>query len=1379
MKDYIELVILILLCLKTSTRLMADANITRISILNSCYNFNHIEFSTLSTREGLSNSQVNVIFRDRDGFMWFGTQSGLDRFDGYRFKNYFFNKEDKNSLPNNTVDDIQQDFKGDLWIHTLSGYCILDLHHECFDSNLSSWMQKRGMKGVPNKVLIDKAGNFWLNIYGKGCYFYDVHRKKACFFRQGTGIPKGQVVAFALRGNTVVITYRNGLLVCVDGYHQHIVWINRDAQKYSPVRIAASKTFIDKEHNYWLEGETGCMIYSSTLHHWFGSLFSFCKAMGISLPYFNLIVKDINQDASGRILLATDHQGLLILDGKRHSCQTYMCKSGQEGSLPDNTLQTIYRDISGGFWIGTYENGLAYCSNNSSRFMILPLGDVCSMCEDKKECLYCGTNDKGIVRYNPYTGIAKTFGMSQTGLGSNIVVSTLAAHDGSLYFGTYKGGLARFCDGHWTIFRAHDFPGQLASDDVWALCEDNDGDIIIGTLGAGLQIMNPRTRRFVTYNTVNSTLPSDYISSISRIRGSDKILIGHSRGFSVMDLTTRRIRNYESTIDGRAFLSLATNQVVQDSRGIFWMASPSGISLYDPLSGLLRSISLPGELSAGVGCSIVEDRKGVIWLVYDHTIAQVRIRRGHNSKLSFSVTEYNSFDGLQDRLFNYRSVLLTDHGDVLVGGQNGVSVIRSIQSKKSNGSLRVIFSGLMFFDHILSVGEKYDGHEVLKEALNLSRNVDLKHNENTFTVLLAVNKVTLPSRYRFCYRLEGAEDRWMTTAANDPNITFSNLSSGTYRLQVRVVNSDGTVNPDISTLTIHVHPPFYLSIGAVLFYVVAFLIFLYAGYHRLLKHQQEQFDLRQKRIEDKRERELNQLKLNFFTNITHELRTPLTLVLVPVTRMIKEEDDPRKKEKLQLVERNAKRLLTLVNQFLDVRKLDLDEQKLNAIPNDIVAFVRNICTNFQMLGGKDIQLSFRSTVSALQIYFDPDKMGKIVDNLLSNAYKFTPSGGKVTVSLSLSASAFEHTEGLEIMVADTGRGISNVDKKRVFDQFFQVNADEMQPFGGSGIGLNLVKNFAEMHGGTVEVKDNPGGGTIFVVTIPVRTDDSLEASPQDISGQVSMPSEIEGKGPSDKVKSSLGKDRKRFCLLLVDDSNDFLSFMDEVFSEWYDVLLAPNGKEALKQIRMRRPDIILSDVMMPVMDGNTFCKKIKSNPDTADIPFLMLTARLAPEQETEGLSYGADDYVTKPCSLETLHLRIEHLLEWHRRGETGSPSGLLAATEMPEADRKLIEKAEELVRSHLADPELSVESLSVGLNMSRVQLYKRMLEITSETPSVFIRDIRLKEAEKLLLDGSFTVSEVAYKVGFNNPRYFSKYFSEAYGIKPSQYRKKNKGSVQY
>lgn len=1379
--------------------------------------YESIEFSSLTNRDGLSNSQVNAILKDARGYIWFGTQTGLNRFDGFRMKTFLYSNTNDKSLPNNTVDELQQDYNGNIWVHTSVGYCIYKYGLEQFDRKPEVWLKTIDVMGNPYRVLIDKKKNMWLAVYGQGLYFHNARTKSTYLFKftkkpQPGCLKEGNISNLLEVKGDVVITYSDGTLCRVNGEKQQVLWYNTFLADRKLIGDNGAYGFYDGRGGYWVSLSGTTYVYDSNRKKWTDS-HTYITSQGISVPVdAHVITRDLAFDKAGHLWVASDHYGLFYIDFKNKVCRQFT-HTNEKGSILDNSLQKVYVDDDGAVWIGCYKNGVAYYSPNSRKFYTIPLGDICTITQDLNGNLWCGTNDGGIICYSPLTGKSQRFGQAQTGLISDVVVSSVTMADGTMYFGTFNGGFTQYRNGKWKAFQAA--TSGLANNNVWCLAEDSFHRLVLGTLGSGFQIFNPASETFATYNIQNAGITSDYINSLFLL-DKDNILIAHSQNYSIFNFGTRKVTNVNSTKDGQPFQSPSINYAMKDSRGILWLASPSGIMMYDEQNGQMESINDLNGTQGSVGCSILEDKQHNMWLVSEFMVTRVTLTKNEGGNWNLTIISFNSLDGLQNRQFNLRSACLMHNGSIAVGGQDGVNLITPNRIHASQKQAHVLFSGLVLFDHPLMAGEKFEDRIPLKESLDAKPEIDLTYKDKAFTILLASDQVSLPARCRFLYRLKGLDDKWMMTAEGHPEVTFTNLSSGSYVLECKVVNADGSVSDEVRTLKVHIHPPFYLSIWAFIIYVILVVGAFYLYRRRMLEKQRAKFERQSMEDNMKKTKELNELKLNFFTNVSHELRTPLTLIISPLVNMIRDEEDPGKKRKLELIHRNATRLLNLVNQILDFRKFDQNKEKLVKTRTDIVSFVDNICSSFRILANSKVTLAFESTVPKLQMSFDADKVGKIVNNLLSNAYKFTPDGGFITVSLSIALRQRvddKNIDMLRISISDTGKGISDEEKKHVFERFYQVNGTEMQPQGGSGIGLNLVKKFTELHGGKVDVTDNPSGGTVFIVDLPIESSatanntahlGTLHVAPiittlyeaedeygEKITDDADSMDSLYGMRRSNYLKMQAPAFARKPVVLLVDDSDDFREFLKDVLTD-YTVIEAVNGQDAWNKIIDRRPDLILSDVMMPVMDGNELCRLCKENDETTSIPFIMLSARLGEEQRKESLIIGADDYITKPFDIDMLNLRLRNFLKWsgrsrasfgkvaeeidHPKAEEESDADnqkkKLTEYHLTDSDRKFLEEVDIYIRDNMSNPDTSVESLSAHLCISRVQLYKRMISLTGTTPSEYLRAKRIKQAEHLIHDDGLTISEIAYMVGFNNPRYFTKYFQETYCMTPSQYRKK-------
>ena len=697
----------------------------------------------------------------------------------------------------------------------------------------------------------------------------------------------------------------------------------------------------------------------------------------------------------------------------------------------------------------------------------------------------------------------------------------------------------------------------------------------------------------------------------------------------------------------------------------------------------------------------------------------------------------------------------------MVGGMYGVNFFHPAAIRYNKVLPKVIFTRLSLFNEEVEIGKKYGGRVILDKTLDAMEEVRFTYKQNVFSVSFASDNFILPEKTKYAYRLEGFSTDWLTNSSGE--VTYTNLLPGTYTLKVKAVNGDGYGSEAEAALRIVIEPPFWLTPWAFVVYAFLFVGILLLARYLILRSERNKFKIKQMEQEARKNEEINEMKLHFFTNVSHELRTPLTLIISPLEMLLKENRfDEAVTGKLSMMHRNASRLLMLVNQLLDFRRGDEKGHLLNLSNGDIVALTDNLCKSFTgMTEKKNIRLAFSSSVASLYLSFDGDKYSKILMNLLSNAFKFTPEEGKVEVAMRI-LKGEDEAERLEISVSDTGIGISDEDKERIFDRFYQVNPKNVEA-AGSGVGLSLVRDFVLLHGGTVCVKDNRPSGSVFVVRLPMR---------DAVKGEDVLKKRAD-ECPETSLRLEKTSEAPLPLALVVDDHTDFLTFMRESLSKAYRVETAENGRKAWDMIPGLIPDIIISDVMMPEMNGNELCRRVKEDKRTTNIPFILLTTYQSEEHKIEGLKLGADDYISKPFSVDVLALRMRKLISLR----VGSSSRLLieptpseiAITSM---DEKLVDRAVKYVEKNLSRSDLSVEELSQELGMSRVHLYKKLLAITGKTPIEFIRILRLKRAAQLLRESQQNVSEIAYQVGFNNPKYFSRYFKEEYGILPSVYQDK-------
>ncbi len=1356
-------------------------------------------FKHLDVSSGLSHGQVNCIYKDSRNFMWFGTRSGLNRDDGYTYKLLEHIKGDTTSITDNYISNIQEDANSDLWINTSSGYVIYDSRKEKFRRNVGYELKQLGINGKAAIIYFDKNKNLICYVKGLGVYLYQLSSKKMSFVRQGNSLfnlRKGDITSISENNAYYIFLFKSGYLECIDKKTGKVV----KKDNYIPVHFGQNNNkysvFIDTDGDYWVysDGALGIWLYHAKDKNW-----EYISNMPTKSVYTlsNNMIRSIAQDVNGYIWIGTDHGGINVIDKYRGKIDYLMNDATDERSLSHNSVYCIYRDNNNIMWVGGYKKGISYYCESIFKFEVDHMSylnnfkdqnnDATILSEDAKGNLWIGTNGAGLVCYNRQSGQSKIYkhipGREET-LTNNVIVSLCTSRDGRIWIGTFGGGMDCF-DGNRFIHYKYDpnNANALASNSIWSIIEDRQGYIWIGTLDNGLQRLNPKTGQFITFNNKKKNLLSSECISSLFLSKDDLLYIGTENGVTIYNLKTETFERLYGSKGNLSLSNLFVNQLYEDSRGLLWVATREGLNIVDRKKNKITPFYKTDGLADNVITGVIEDMNKNMWVTTSNGVSNIIVSTNPKTgEYTYAFYNYDERDGLQNNEFNIRSVLRSYKGEILMGGIRGYNVFNPEVIKYNRVLPKVVFTDLQLFNNSVKVDSVYDGNVILKEGLNWTKKIVLKYRQNVFSVEFSSMNYVLPEKTKFAYKLEGFNSDWLMADEKVHKVTYTNLAPGTYTLKVKAANSDGFWNEDAASLKIVIEPPFWRSSFAYFIYVLMIIGGLLWARFLLLRRERNRYKLEQIEMEAKRSHEIDDMKLRFFTNISHELRTPLTLIISPLENVIKTINNEDQKGKLELVRRNAVRLLHLVNQLIDFRKLDVQGHQINLSCGDIVLYIKNICSSFaEFSEKKNIRLTFYSSVDELRMEFDEDKMGKIMMNLLSNAFKFTNDGGKVEVYLNLLPPLNEdNIERLEIRVADTGIGISDEEKEKIFERFYQVKQNDDHKFAGSGIGLHMVKEFVLLHKGTVEVHNNTGSGSIFVITIPVNRGDETVKKVVVSEGNVSLFSNKPDEN-NDFTEDVPSKDSKP-VILIVDDNDDFRIFMRDSLKSDFVIFDASNGKEAWKRIPDLLPDMIISDVMMPEMDGNELCRLVKTDVRTSHIPLILLTARTAEEHKLEGLETGADDYITKPFNFDILMLRIRNLIArrdnareiFHRQIEV-KPSDITITS----LDEKLIQKAIKYVEDNInSSNELSVEELSKHLGMSRVHLYKKLLSITGKTPIEFIRTIRLKRAAQLLRESQLNISEIAYEVGFNNPKYFSKYFKEEFGMLPSAYQDQNENDNQ-
>lgn len=1328
----------------------------------------HYTFHRLGINDGLSGGAVFAIERDSRGFIWFGTSTGLERYDGYTVVNYQEQASDTTSLPGNLVNSIQEiPQSGSLWIKTDRGYSIMDRKTGKFDSQCRQVMLRIGSREVPDFVYVSPSNKrTWIHTPSEGLWVAEPDGKTARLIKQENFPENTEVKYITDCKDGVLVSFSNGQQFLFDANELNPIWRlddlkDRGANDYN--------TFLDSQDLMWIYNLNGLLVYDLNAKEWRPEMASrWAEGTGV-------IIHAVAEDVDGNIWIGTDATGIDVFDKHTGYVTRLSHDETNNQTISNNTIQSLHLDQEGVMWVGSYKNGVACCYARPTGQEMYRLQDITCMVEADPEHLWLGTNGKGIIRWNLENGEIEPFAL--TGITENHpIVGLTQTSANNLYAATFMGGIYGIENGHakhWTGPASGEkaTEGQVANANVWSLKEDSKGNLWVATLGGGLQYLDLKTGTFTTYNIANEALPNDYLTSLDLSPDGRTLVLGFaSIGVGFFDTETRKYSDImvehilPSGYDNPGSLPTnlkGVNQVMYDSRGLLWIVSNGGVGVYEEKHHSVKVF----VNSVPQGLSITEDKNHKIWIATQRSIKQVSVTEHQEQTGSyvptswdFNVISYGETVGLLNSEFNQRSMTCLSDGRVIAGGINGIDIFDPNTMQHDSTASDVFFAGVRIMDKFLS-GD-----------INETRVINLTHNDKVVSIFLAANQYAQPGKNRFMYMLEGFSDKWMALPMGARTLTFTNLNPGKYVLHIKSADELAQKTGKEETMKINIAPPAWQTWWAYLFYFLLFLTIIILMWHWSLARVRTKERMAQMSQQMSHDEEVNRLKTQFYTNVSHELRTPLTLILGPLEKLMATVKDPEQKEQLGLMQRNANHLLDMVNQLLDFRKLEDGRVKLNLTEGDIVDFIRQVSTRFEpMSTHKQIRFSFYTEPESLTMAFDADKMDKIVSNLLSNALKFTPEKGRVTIQLETetdSTAGGITQDNLTIKVSDTGSGISDEDKKKIFDVFYQAMQKDTSATG-SGIGLSMVKDFAELHGGSVSVYDNAGRGTIFKVKIPIR---HIAPNAPDEKTPVAEPEvEENSEEATDPTAQNI-----QTTILICDDNDDFRLFMRTSLTGNHKVIEAVNGKEALKILEKTVPDCVISDIMMPEIDGNELCRCIREDSRLHLVPVLLISGLQTAEARIESLEAGADDYLTKPFSVKELNLRLKNLLEVSRlrQGKPRLIDPMPSDVKVVSQDEQLVKKAIQYVEENMGRSDLSVEDMSQELGMSRVMLYKKLLGLTGLSPIEFIRNIRLKRAAQYLRETPDRISEISYRVGFNNPKFFSRYFKALYGMLPTEYREK-------
>lgn len=1345
------------------------------------------QFNKLDIHNGLSNNQIECIFKDSKGFMWFGTTSGLNRYDGYQFKVFKHDANDSSSINNDYVLSIQEMPDGKLLVETRDWLNVYDPNTERFGHNLPNYFQQFNLPTakVLNVQKNSKGDSYYL-MENNGLYKYVAATKKAGpIVLQGTN--QQQITSFSLdsKGNIWLIR-NNGLLQNADGNNGNIIFSSDAVLKYSHQALLPYRVFVDAQDELWINanGESWGVAHFEPVTNKFTPINKNTGACRLN----NDLVFSVLQDNHSNIWLNTDHGGINIIDKKNGSVQYLLNNADDNTSLSQNSIPFTYKDDLGIIWVGTYKHGLNYYHENITKFRLynhqpsnansLSYGDVNIFAEDAKGNLWIGTNGGGIIYFNRQ---ANTFQQikhqanNSNSLSNDIIVSLCIDKQQRLWIGTYFGGLDCF-DGKTFKHYTHNNSdtNTIADNRIYEIFEDSSNDLWVGTFSGGLDRLDRSTDIFHHNSIQSHAISSNYISHV-REDDTHHLYIGTSNGLEILDKRKNQFKHYDisSSPSGNNIISIC---IAADNK--VWIGSREGLFLFNPNIKKQLHFGVKDGLPDNAVLDILEDANHHLWASTLNGIADISIIGNVADNINIHSVNFDETDGLQGKEFNQNAAFKTSKGEIVFGGSNGFNLFLPNTIVPIKHKPVVYFTDFLLFNKSVAAGDDIDGNILLPQAISVAKSISLNYNQNVFAIEFAALDYFDADKVKYEYKLEGFNKDWLPIDGKARKAAFTNLDQGSYTFKVRTAGEDNIWVDSGNALTITIRPPFWKTPFAYFTYLLLVVCILYLLRRTELKKNKKDFAIEQERRDAKQMHEMDLVKIKFFTNVSHEFRTPLALILAPVEKMMKQAGGGQKNQ-LNLIYSNAKRLLNMVNQLLDFRKMEEKELKLQTTRGDIVRYINGVAHFFSDVADKkNISFSFHTNIDVFVTDFDEDKIERILFNLLSNAFKFSYENGHVAVEIDAIITE-QHTYDFQIKVIDNGIGIAADKQEKIFERFFQNDVPGFMVNQGSGIGLAITKEFVKLHGGKITVQSEPDKGSCFIVHLKLVKEDSafVEADAQSLSEipQKDSPSPntvVDAMNDLPVAQKQHGKLVKKPIVLLVEDNEDFRFYLKENFLEHFNIIEAGNGKQGWQKALAAHPDLVVSDISMPEMDGIDLCKKMKADKRTNHIPVILLTALTGEEQQLKGLETGANDYMTKPFNFDILLSKIKNQLNQQQQAKTTyqtqvtvNPSEVKTESQKD----KFMQEILELIEKNMSEPEFSVEDMSKEMYMSRVALYKKLLQFTGKSPLEFLRQVRLKRAAQLLEKTNMTVAEVAYEVGFNNPKYFSKYFKEEYDKLPSVY----------
>ena len=1303
----------------------------------------HYYFKNLSIRNGLSQNTVNAILQDRKGFMWLGTKDGLNRYDGLSFRKFKHDAANPRSIGNSFITSLYEDFNGNIWVGTDAGVYIYYPEKEAFEEFDCQSLEKTRIERSVSMIAGDKQGRVWIAVEAQGMFCYDTRQKLL------RNYPLSEISS-----NIKCFTFDSGGTLWLGFYGDGLYYSKDNLATVHPYGSPedGKREFEGGVITKIVQGNYNCLYIGSVkegvseLNLTSGQV---RNLLAIDESGESIFCRDLLPYSDNELWIGTE-SGIYIYNLRTAQFIHLRASLYDSYSLSDNAIYALYKDREEGLWIGSYFGGVDYYPRQYPYFAKYYPTNIANSLHGKRVREFCraddgtlwiGTEDGGLNHFNPKT---KEFHFFEPSAGFTNIHGLCM--DGShLWVGTFSKGLRVIDTRTGVVLRTYTeghTPHSLNDNSIFSICRTSAGEIYLGTL-FGLLRYNRTQDNFDRIPELNGK----FVYDIKEDSYGNLWLATYANGAYCYDVSVRRWKNY--VFDAEDEKSLPYDKVLsvfEDSYRQIWLTTQGGgFCLFHPDTETFTRYGLKDGLPNDVVYQIVEDDDRFLWLTTNNGLVRFDPK-------TMEMKVFSTANGLPTNQFNYRSGFKDEAGNIYLGSINGFVAFDPRTFAENRQVPAVAITDFLLFNKEVPVGET---DSPLKSSITFSDKVVLTADQNSFSFRIAALSYQAPRMNKLMYKLEGFDEGWLTIGES-PLVTYSNLGYGDYVFKVKASNSDGVWNEQETSLHLSILPPFYLSGWAYCFYVLFFMgclvcvIFYFKRRNYRKQHRQMEM------LEQEKEREVYHAKIDFFTNVAHEIRTPLTLIKGPLENIIlKKEVDSETKEDLYIMKQNTERLLNLTNQLLDFRKTETRGFRLNFTECDVVAVLRETYLRFTSLAKqKGLDFILELPQECFMADVNQEALTKIISNLLNNGVKYAST--YLRISLETDEKVFH------IRTFNDGEMIPDTMKEEIFKPFVRLDKED-EVTTGTGIGLALSRSLAELHQGSLMMEKGEEVNC-FCLTLPVNQDSTITLSAENVS-------QVEENSCGWEQEETDTKEKKPM-ILVVEDNPDMLAFIRKQLTTEYSVLTAMNGIEALAVLDNHYVNLVVSDVMMPQMDGFELCKTIKSDLSYSHIPVVLLTAKTNIQSKIEGLELGADAYIEKPFSVEYLLANISSLI--HNREklrQTFAKSPFVAANTMAltKADEEFIWKLNDIIQANLHNPEFSMEDMADALKMSRSSFYRKIKGVLDLSPNEYLRLERLKQAAQLLKEGKSRVNEICYTVGFNSPSYFSKCFLKQFGVLPKDF----------